>query len=59
MFIPQRIIFEKGASNGYPIGFIIAPVFMYPNWHKRIHGGKEQNPYRRSFVEKDSFIWYN
>ena len=28
---------SKLASNGYPIGFIIAPVFMYPNWKEEYH----------------------
>lgn len=25
------------AASGYPIGFIIAPVFMYPNWQEDYH----------------------
>lgn len=28
---------SKLASSGYPIGFIIAPVFIYPNWQEDYH----------------------
>lgn len=27
----------KVAKAGYPIGFVIAPVFLYPNWQKEYH----------------------
>lgn len=28
---------SKLAAHGYPIGFIIAPVFIYPNWQQEYH----------------------
>lgn len=28
---------SKLSSHGYPIGFIIAPVFTYPNWQEEYH----------------------
>ena len=27
----------KLAASGYPVGFIIAPVFLYPNWQEEYH----------------------
>jgi spore photoproduct lyase len=27
----------KAAKAGYPIGFLIAPVFLYPNWKEEYH----------------------
>ena len=27
----------KLASSGYPVGFIIAPVFLYPSWQEEYH----------------------
>ncbi|MEG0370693.1 MAG: spore photoproduct lyase [Clostridium sp.] len=27
----------KAAKAGYPIGFLIAPVFIYPNWREEYH----------------------
>ncbi|MDF2881450.1 MAG: Spore photoproduct lyase [Clostridiaceae bacterium] len=28
----------KAAEAGYPTGFLIAPVFIYPNWKEEYHG---------------------
>ena len=28
---------SKLSHSGYPVGFIIAPVFMYPNWKEEYH----------------------
>ncbi|MBE6023605.1 MAG: spore photoproduct lyase [Cellulosilyticum sp.] len=28
---------SKVSRSGYPVGFIIAPVFMYPNWKEEYH----------------------
>lgn len=28
---------SKLAASGYPIGFILAPVFIYPNWQQEYH----------------------
>lgn len=28
---------KKVAEAGYPVGFIIAPVFLYPNWREEYH----------------------
>lgn len=34
----QRILAaSKLAASGYPVGFIIAPVFIYPNWQEEYH----------------------